>query len=692
MGGGISTGLELTPRGLELKERGNKALEEGNLNDAIACYSYALEAHPRCAVLWNNRAIARAKAEKYEQAFSDALEAIELAPTMGKAYFQAGRIALCLKRPLVAVSILTKGVALLEGNEQVQKVLEEAKLEQEKHSGNAGVGNVVTWSEERSSVRPKVVEALRGHTVTSMSCGLAHTVVVTSVGDVLAWGSNACSECGQFSPTRVIQAPLLVPNLIGKRALTVACGAAHTLITTQHAGVWGWGLGGKGQLGTGTSVNHQVPIRISTLDGHDVRGLSCGLGHSVARTASSDVLVFGWNNVGQLGLGGSFEGHECVPSPTSIDVDKKVAHISCGGAHTIITFSDGTVASCGSNSSGQLGLGTTGDTSSLQHIPLETPILKSACGEEYSVFLTCDHTVLSCGLNNTGQLGQGNKDTVLSPQPLEGLGDQSITNISCGQGHAYAISSQGQVYFWGLSKLMFDQLGMDKTNTAVPRLLPSLKSKQVVSLNCGRTHFVALLVATDPDRCYFTKTVTPEIKAGKHYRAIVQAVDDRGNKRTKGGEALVVSLEDQLAGDILFEKAHIFVHDNMDGTYECEFVCPWDGKWYFNVLMAGKHIQGSPVYLECGLSEEEKEQLEVLEMRRHDTNAAISKQATKHKQIQSPASLSIPQPIAVQAGTRADPTLSLQTFSFDTASELPRVTTRRSNRSAARKQLRKTKS
>ena len=93
--------------------------------------------------------------------------------------------------------------------------------------------------------------------IVDYACGFAHVIAVTSGGETYAWGDNAEFQCGMgfghpFVNQRLMM-PVRVPHLIGRRAVAVSCGIAHTVLITADAEVFAWGAGQHGQLGLGTT-------------------------------------------------------------------------------------------------------------------------------------------------------------------------------------------------------------------------------------------------------------------------------------------------------------------------------------------------------------------------------------------------------------------------------------------------------
>ena len=61
-----------------MKNKGNAALQQNNIEEAIRYYGEAIECDKENHVLYSNRSAAYAKAEKYEEALTDADKAVAL--------------------------------------------------------------------------------------------------------------------------------------------------------------------------------------------------------------------------------------------------------------------------------------------------------------------------------------------------------------------------------------------------------------------------------------------------------------------------------------------------------------------------------------------------------------------------------------------------------------------------------------
>lgn len=163
--------------------------------------------------------------------------------------------------------------------------------------------------------------------------------------------------------------------------------------------------------------------------------------------------------------------------------------IDGGYDHSLVFCDDGTVAACGRNIFGQLGIGAAfpGNTSFPKQVVGLNNIIMVAAGSFHSLALDSDSTVWSWGLNNYGQLGLGTYTTAYLPTPMLGITD--IISIGGGYYHSLALQSDSTVWAWGFNQ--FGQLG-DSTQIDKTAPVPVYGLSKFIAIAAGSFHSMAL--------------------------------------------------------------------------------------------------------------------------------------------------------------------------------------------------------
>ena len=151
--------------------------------------------------------------------------------------------------------------------------------------------------------------SLPKHTrITSIAAGNNTGFAVTSAGRLLAWGYNAFGELGDGTTTSR-ETPVFVHLPAGVKVTAAAAGLIHTLALTRGHKVLAWGDNFYGQLGTGSTTSHLKPVRTGLPTGTKVTALAAGARFSLVLTAGHHVLAWGQNGEGQLGTGTTADQH-----------------------------------------------------------------------------------------------------------------------------------------------------------------------------------------------------------------------------------------------------------------------------------------------------------------------------------------------------------------------------------------------
>jgi alpha-tubulin suppressor-like RCC1 family protein len=211
----------------------------------------------------------------------------------------------------------------------------------------------------------------------------------------------------------------------------------------------GWGLNNHAQLGGGfkSAPSGAVPVRGVS----GIKQLAASYFSSYALLNDGTVRAWGGDTWGQLGDGSHTE---IVAHPVVVEGLTGVVAIAAGGAHAMALLSNGTVASWGGNSYGELGNGTTlkGAEGSGSTVPLIVPglggVVAIASGGGDDAALLSNGTVVAWGENKQGQLGDGTTVEKTVPTPVQGLtGVKAIAVGGVGSlgGHLLAQLNDGTV-------------------------------------------------------------------------------------------------------------------------------------------------------------------------------------------------------------------------------------------------------
>jgi alpha-tubulin suppressor-like RCC1 family protein len=181
------------------------------------------------------------------------------------------------------------------------------------------------------------------------------------------------------------------------------------------------------------------------------------------------------------------------------ELGQKAISISAGKRHACVVTSAGDVACWGANSSGQLGDGTSADSS----IPVAAEALGAAAvavsvGGDHTCALTNRGAVECWGWNRFGQLGDGTKAERHVPAAVKGLAG-GVVEITAGGSHACARTTRAAVECWGANR--YGQLGDGtETHRLTPVRVRGLAGR-VVALSAGGRHTCAL-IATGTVQCW----------------------------------------------------------------------------------------------------------------------------------------------------------------------------------------------
>ncbi|KAM7252649.1 hypothetical protein ACFE04_008158 [Oxalis oulophora] len=270
------------------------------------------------------------------------------------------------------------------------------------------------------------------------------------------------------------------------RVLLISAGASHSVALLSGASgstiVCSWGRGEDGQLGHGDAADRLTPTHLTALDGLNIASIICGADHTIAYSHSpSQVFSWGWGDFGRLGHGNSSDLF--TPQPIKLLQGLRVKQIACGDSHCLAVTFQGQVLSWGRNQNGQLGLDTTEDSPVPQNIQAfqGIPIKMVAAGAEHTAAVTEDGELYGWGWGRYGNLGLGDRNDRLIPEKVFATNVEKMVMVACGWRHTISVSNSGSLYTYGWSK--YGQLGHgDFEDHLVPHKLEALKGCSISQL------------------------------------------------------------------------------------------------------------------------------------------------------------------------------------------------------------------
>ena len=194
------------------------------------------------------------------------------------------------------------------------------------------------------------------------------------------------------------------------------------------------------------------PNRAVFLDGLDAVGFNFSI-ISEGRTATSthtihlkdDGTLWTWGNNTNGQLGNGTTTNSSVPAQLSGLTG--ITSLAAGNDYSVCLKNDGTLLAWGNNAFGQLGDGSTTQRTTPVQVPGLSGVIAIAAGYDHTVALTSDGTVWAWGNNSNGQLGDASATQRNSPAQVSNV--SSVTAIAAGNGFTIALASNSTVWAWG---------------------------------------------------------------------------------------------------------------------------------------------------------------------------------------------------------------------------------------------------
>jgi alpha-tubulin suppressor-like RCC1 family protein len=333
-----------------------------------------------------------------------------------------------------------------------------------------------------SSKIPVAVSAPKGENAQqfiSLDTGFGDTCGLTSTGKAYCWGETDTFKSFINDTHTFSTVPVIVPNTASSLNFSsISLGFDHRCGLTFTGKAYCWGSNINGELGTGDSIDSQIPVAVNlTRTGENLQfsSISVGNGFTCGLTVKGIGYCWGANVFGELGI-----RHLETSVPETIAAPKGeqslvFSAISAGGTFTCGLTLIGKAYCWGDNENGELGNHSIVDST----IPVavaapkgESPIIFSSIstGDTHSCGLNLKGKAYCWGANEYGALGDNtHADSSLPISVADPTDENSLTfsSISAGDGYTCGLTRTGKAYCWGHN--FFEQLGISKSNgSSVP--------------------------------------------------------------------------------------------------------------------------------------------------------------------------------------------------------------------------------
>ncbi len=279
-----------------------------------------------------------------------------------------------------------------------------------------------------------------------------HSCLLASNGSIYCWGEDWNGQIGHGHYGGWWDEPHGPTTLAGKAAVTVVTGIHHTCAIAVDLTLYCWGRDDNGQVGNGEPGTDVVdsPEEIDLPPGRTAVSINAGVDATCVILDNGSGMCWGLNMNSHLGVGTNTSKYS--PTPISVlPANRSLVALDVGFKHTCGILDDGLVYCWGNNTNGQLGDGTNDHSiyPRVASLPPGRTAISIDAGSHHTCAILDDSSAYCWGRNDYGQLGDGtttNSSTPVSVSMPSGLG---VAEITTGNYHSCAVATNASVYCWG---------------------------------------------------------------------------------------------------------------------------------------------------------------------------------------------------------------------------------------------------
>lgn len=209
-----------------------------------------------------------------------------------------------------------------------------------------------------------------------------YSFILLKNGQIMSCGDNQFGQLG-LGDFKNRNAFKLIPKI--KNVSKIFCHRGKTILLLKSGTIMGCGSNQNGELGLFETENDEFQLIKNVKDVSHVFMIDC---FTVLLLSDGSVMSSGWNYYGQLGLGNNINHNKFeFIKDNNGDIIKNVVNVFCDYTSVVLLLKSGEIMVCGSNETGQLGLGHNKSINKFELVPGVNNVVRVFFFEDNGIFL-----------------------------------------------------------------------------------------------------------------------------------------------------------------------------------------------------------------------------------------------------------------------------------------------------------------
>ena len=193
---------------------------------------------------------------------------------------------------------------------------------------------------------PKIIEELCDKSVIQFHNGIGSAFALTSDNKLYGWVNNEFGQLGvKIINNSKIYKPILIEDLNHVIIEQISCGLTHTLVLSSEGEIYGWGDNRYGQIGCGKELGENISVVTQLNKLPKIKSIHCSCWKSFALTDNG--MVYSWGKNGFVVEHQTIYNVERFSTPKLIENFGDIIFICSSRYNTYFLSSDGIIYFCG---------------------------------------------------------------------------------------------------------------------------------------------------------------------------------------------------------------------------------------------------------------------------------------------------------------------------------------------------------